>query len=143
MNLDLATPMTAALSVSLLGYTGVSTVMRVWHEPPIVGAAAYSEPVFAGETVMLQWTFHKRSECTGSNSRVWDGEKGFHMTEAAKRNTLPVTAEPISPVIPTDIPREAPPGELRLTIVGECDFPQAAPVHFSLGPVVFQVEAPE
>lgn len=141
MNIDLASPFAAALSLSLLGFTGVINAVGVMQRPIITGTASYDAPVFPGETVMLKWRFHKRSECIGENSRHWEGADGFALTEAAKQNSLAVTPEPIEPIIPTEIPRYAPGGTLRLWIVGTCQLPNGrGHEEFRLGPVVFTVD---
>lgn len=138
MNIDLASPFTAVLSVSVALFATFSVGVDAVRGPTITGSAVYADTVTAGEVVQIPWTFHKRSECDGENSRVWSGAGGFHLTEAAKRNSLPTSDEPIRPVIPTRIPEWAPAGRLELHIVGECIRGQSRE-RFSLGPVVFNV----
>ena len=136
MNIDLASPFTGILSVSVLAFSAMTSLVSYVAGPTISGSAEYSQPVRAGETVLVKWTFHKTGPCPGENSRVWTGERGFHVTEATKRNSLPITDKPFTPVIPTKIPDRAPPGKLTLAIKGEC-----GTLPFTLGPVTFNVTA--
>lgn len=141
MNVDLATPFTAVLSLSMLGFTGVSAIVQFTSVDRVTGTAEWSAPVVPGETVMLQWQFHKRGECIGTNGRIWEGADGFFLAEPAKQNALPESAVPIQPIIPTEIPRIAPDGPLTMWIVGFCELSNGRHEEFRLGPVKFTVRS--
>lgn len=111
--------------------------------PHIEGSGVYSAPVRPGEVAGVEWTLTKRTDCGGENWRVWDGAGGFHITEAARPTGLDKTDGPRRVVVPTQIPRGAPDGTLRLRVVGYYQCPGAARVPFELGPVIFTVDTRE
>lgn len=106
---------------------------------PIEGSAVGPDNVRAGSVAMVTWQIVKRIDCAGFNSRVWDGEDGFHITEALTPTGLPTSDSVRTYVIPTDIPQLAPNGDLSLTIKGFYDCPNARKEHFTLGPVKMNV----
>ena len=103
------------------------------------GAGAVEGPVGAGDSVLVTWTISKRTSCPGENWRVWSGEHGFAMSEPAGPTTLPTSIEPRTYRIPTQIPDQAPPGDLRLRIVGFYQCIGSPRVNWELGPVEFIV----
>jgi len=134
----ITTKIVALCSIGLAGASGVQTV-RVLTSPPLIeGTGVYESPVSAGDTVMIDWTITKRTDCPGELSRVWHGENGFYMVEPLRKSALPTINSPVTYSIQTEIPTFAPVGNLQLSINGvyNCD---NGPMPFSLGPVEIEV----
>lgn len=131
----------AGSSIMLMGVmSAVDTYNALTAPAPIVGNGAYvGPPVHPGGRVIVNWTLHKRMDCHGQDSRHWRGENGFYLRGPSGETGLPQTDEPQHYSIPTDIPREAPPGALQLEIIGQYECPEGT-YRFSLGPVLFEVE---
>lgn len=102
--------------------------------PPIEGQAVMPDSAVAGQDVLVKWVITKRTACPGENSRVWDGEDGFHLTERVRATGLPATGVPKEYNIQTRIPEYAPIGLLSLRIHGWYQCPGAERVPFDLGP---------
>lgn len=129
----------AAASLALAAYQGNETVNYVMNANMITGTGVYSgDPLRPGEYGIVDWALVKRTDCPGWNTRIWRGENGFYVVEPKMPTTLPKSEEPKSYAIETKIPELAPPGVLKLSIVGqyECE----TSVHnFTLGPVEIPV----
>ena len=134
---------TALVQWTLTGFTGVKGVASTVIPPAIEGGGYLPEYVTPGDLVLATWTLHKRTDCPGENSRVWNGAGGFHITEPTRPTTLPITATPETYPIPTEIPELAPIGELSLSIVGWYQCPGAAREAFEIGPLTTTVTEPE
>ena len=110
---------------------------------PIEGYAHVGRAdVTAGETVDVEWSIIKRTDCGGQNGRVWDGDRGFHVSEVMMPSGIPQSEGLRVYVIPTKVPQGAPDGELRLKISGFYQCPGSDPQHFTLptdGPLVLNV----
>lgn len=120
------------------GGFNVAADLREANTPPAIsGSAVYSEPVRAGETVLIPWTITKRVDCPGASSRVWNGRDGFQLSETQQSASLPV-GEDMRFNIQTLIPTLSPSGPLTLEIIGyyECDGERRP---FTLGPVLLEV----
>lgn len=120
------------------GGINVAADLREANTPPAIsGYAVYSEPVRAGEAVLIPWTITKRVDCPGASSRVWNGQGGFHLSEVQQSTSLPV-GEDMRFDIQTHIPSLAPVGPLVLEIIGfyDCDDERKS---FTLGPVLLEV----
>lgn len=128
----------AAVSVGALVAAGLYEAGDHFLPDPITGFASYSEPVRAGEIVLVDWEIEKRTDCPGETSRIWQGQQNFHLTEPQQITSLPKGK--ISPSIQTKIPELAPSGELLLFIGGYYQCTGSARVSFRLGPVEFKVE---
>jgi len=143
MNLENLVPVAiaglVALQVSTTAFNGAQVLIRVAGPPPIEGQAVAPPVVSPGDEVLVRWTIVKRVDCPGTNSRVWDGENGFHLTEPARPTALPVTQEPQEYPIQTQIPSLAPSGELHLSIVGAYQCPGSEAIPFTLGPATMTV----
>lgn len=142
MNLSaLGIPLISACSIAWGGAMAVKAVRVLSTPPPVSGVGVYNGgPVFAGETVAVVWNIKKHVDCPGEDSRHWNGGGGFYLRGATGKTGLPKSDEPRAYVIPTQIPKEAPPGPLSLSIKGSYDCPEGE-LHFTLGPVAFEVEA--
>jgi len=128
---------TAAIAAGAITFVAAYTASDALLPPPIEGVGRYESPVRAGEAVLVEWDLVKRTDCPGFTSRVWDGERNYHLTEPAQRTTLP--AHSIERRIETKIPELVPVGELRLTIVGVYQCAGGRKQAFTLGPVSFEV----
>lgn len=131
----------AALTVTAVQFfAGIgSLVVTGTAPPPIEGRGYVTGTVSAGEVVPVNWTITKRTNCDGTNSRVWSGQNGFHLTEEARPTQLPQTETAQHYTIETKVPEQAPPGSLTLTIQGEYTCPTAPSQAFVLGPVNMEV----
>lgn len=136
---DSAAAVAMVFSLSLAAVQGVDDFVARTFPPPIEGAGQVEGPVVAGDVAMVSWTITKRTECPGENWRVWSGEAGFSMSEPAGPTTLPTSIEPRTYRIPTQIPDQAPPGDLQLRIVGHYQCIGSPRVNWELGPVEFTV----
>jgi len=131
-------------AAALLVFTGftdslVKTFLVKYSPAPIEGSATIVGNVEAGGTYLVNWSIVKRTDCSGMNSRVWEGADGFYLVEPVGETTLPITMEPRTYNIPTRIPELAPPGPLQLSIVGSYTCSGHNPVPFRLGPVITEV----
>lgn len=141
MNLpEMLVPVAAITSMVSALIGGGTLISQRVAEPPVIASASYDKPVMPGETILLGWTIDKRLDCGGQNSRVWDGQDGFHLSEPLMAAGLGKTDGPKKFVIPTKVPRRAPPGALTLSIVGSYDCPGLKPIPFRLGPVNLTVK---
>lgn len=120
-------------------FTGAEVVHDAVAAPPIEAKAYAPKIVEAGETAMIRWDIVKRTECPGKNSRVWNGENGFHLVETRGATTLPATDHMRTYRISTKVPSYAPPGQLSLTIEGHYRCPAGDVEYFTLGPVQMEV----
>lgn len=138
-NTTLALLASAIGSLIMAGVQGAETVRYVMTDGMITGTGTVTGAVVAGETVPVQWVLHKRTDCAGTNARVWNGEGGFHMVEPVGPTALPKTDKPRGYTVPTGIPSAAPIGPLSLTIRGQYNCPDLNPHDFTLGPVLMEV----
>lgn len=129
-----------ALQTAIAAVQGGEAVIRVITPPAIEGVGSVSTPVHAGKTTLVNWEIIKRTDCPGTNSRLWTGEDGYELREPLGATTLPVTESPVAYAIQTHIPEGAPQGVLRLWIKGEYVCAGQKPTPFSLGPVTMTVE---
>lgn len=130
----------AVLALSAAGLAAVSSrdaVVTVMTPTMIEGRGSVSDPVQAGERVLVTWVIDKRTQCPGLTSRVWHGEGGFQLTEPVQIAALPEGSGTYQ--IETAVPALAPSGDLTLTIKGHFECPGAAPIAFALEPVVMEV----
>lgn len=132
-------PAMAVTSALLMLQSGYEAAITLTNAGKVTGAGVLSEPVRAGDEALVEWVIHKQTDCPGWNSRVWNGQNGFHLTEEKMPTTLPRTSSAREYIIPTKVPGYAPPGELSLTIVGEYICPGHDPYPFNLGPVSIEV----
>lgn len=122
------------------GIMGAKVLVDAKLPPAVEGSGYFSGTAMPGESIPVLWQIVKRTECPGLNSRSWDGEDGFHITETLKPTSLPTTDGFVEYLIETKVPDLAPPGELRLTIKGWYECPGADKEPFTLGPVLIMVE---
>lgn len=128
-----------ALNGALAAHDGGLAVIKTLAPPPIEGIGTAPEYVQAGTSVLVRWEIIKRTDCPGKNARVWQGADGFIYRQALGQTRLPQTDDWRVYTIQTDIPDDAPPGELRLTIEGHYTCPGTQPEPFTLGPVTMTV----
>lgn len=129
----------AVVSWSLAFVEGANVALTAISQPPISGIGYVDSPVVAGGVATVHWTLHKRTDCEGTNWRVWRGEGGFHLREALGETKLPATSDPVNYSIETTVPQTAPVGNLQLTIDGVYTCPNQNLIEFSLGPVEMEV----
>ncbi|MDE0590409.1 hypothetical protein OU789_10770 [Halocynthiibacter sp. C4] len=127
--------MVTAVASSVVAATSVAKLTEsAILVPYIEGEGVVESPVTAGEDILVVWNLHKRTECPGTNRRVWRGEDGFLLFEPVGKTTLPATSEPVTYRVQTHIPDLAPPGRLTLTIDGEYKCPNEPVAEFEIGP---------
>lgn len=107
--------------------------------PPIEGSGVVQGTPIPGSPVLVEWSIVKRTDCPGKNSRVWDGQNGFHLTEELRATGLPTSEERRLYEIQTAVPAMAPPGDMTLTIRGYYLCPGASEVWFKMGPVEMEI----
>lgn len=128
----------ALIAMASAAVEGVQTVRYALTDDLVDGVGSYQgQPVRAGDSVMIRWDITKRTDCPGMNSRVWDGEGGFHVVEAQKPTALPNGR--VTPLIPTRIPELAPAGTLTLTVKGWYDCDKTERHYWQLDPVKIEV----
>jgi hypothetical protein len=130
-------------STSITVVDTATALLRNRGPAPIEGvAAADVGKVYPGQVVLVQWDILKRIDCGGENGRVWNGQNGFHVSEALMPTGLPQSAEAKTYIVPTRIPAGAPAGPLSFEIRGTFTCPGSDPIEFRLptgGPYVFEV----
>jgi hypothetical protein len=128
-----------SLSIALALGSGAEVVSVLTTPAPITATArVIPYQSAAGDVVTLTWDIQKNVDCPGYSARVWDGESGFHMSEAVRPTSLPKGQGIYK--IPTEIPAMAPVGILTLRIVGHFDCPSATRSHFVIGPVNLEIK---
>ena len=118
---------------------GAAAYLHATTPPPIEGQGAVKGIPMPGQPVLVEWSIVKRTDCPGKNSRVWDGQNGFHLTEELRATGLPTSDEPKIYEIETAVPSMAPPGNMTLTIQGFYLCPGASEVWFKMGPVEMEI----
>lgn len=126
-------------SFGMAAIEGVQAVQHTLTGAAITGHGSVSGEASPGERVVVRWVIHKRVDCPGWNSRVWDGPDGFKLTEERMATTLPISEKPKVYDIETKIPELAPPGDLELRIVGEYQCKVGGTHEFALGPVDIRI----
>ena len=131
---------TGAIAATVLALDGGVNVVSVLTTPPPITAVARVIPyqASAGDVVTLTWDIQKNVDCPGYSARVWDGESGFHVSEAVRPTSLPKGQGIYR--IPTGIPEMAPAGILTLRISGHFDCPGVIRSHVVIGPVNLEIK---
>ena len=129
----------ATVSVSYALFTVAGGVYDSIKPPAIEGFGSVPEPVVAGQLATVHWRVIKRANCPGYSARVWNGTEGFSLAEPLAPTSLPFGEGEYN--IPTRIPEGVRPGNLELTVVGYFECPDKDREHFSLTPLVMQVDA--
>jgi hypothetical protein len=144
MHTQSAALIVAAIFSTSMTVGDMATTLWMRKAPdPIEGYATIeSSDVVAGETVDVKWAIIKRTDCGGQNSRVWNGLRGFHVSEVMRATGIPKSDGLRVYVIPTKVPQGSPEGELHLEVTGFYQCPGSEPQSFRLptdGPLVLNV----